>query len=232
MLLLQPCRANDSSMNTSRQRALRKINFHSQILFKCGSHHCYLPVLIYRKEAGDQSFDVQVSIRMWLCYQSEGYVIIDSVYRVLVCVLPVNQTRVQLKMLICTTRSTTMCRHSCRWSWIDPQTFSSQEPLTVLPPPQPPNPLLFETRRSWKCAIHKIILTSWTWFISVVLSQIPDFSAKKTSKSPVKQNGPTEKSSGSPSKPQMKVRTALHSSQAPEPRPAPLVCRRCFEMYL
>lgn len=122
---------------------------------------------------------------------------------------------------------TTMCRHSCRWSWIDSQTFSSQEPLTILDPPP-----LSETRRSWKCAIHKIILSTWTLFINVVLSQIPDFSAKKTSKTPVKQNGPAEKSSGLPSKPQMKVRKALNSSRAPEPRPAPLVCLRCFEIYL
>uniref|UniRef100_H3D698 Nucleophosmin n=1 Tax=Tetraodon nigroviridis TaxID=99883 RepID=H3D698_TETNG len=37
------------------------------------------------------------------------------------------------------------------------------------------------------------------------LKKIPDFSAKKTSKTPVKENGPTEKSSGLPSKPQTKV---------------------------
>lgn len=228
MLLLQPCRGKDSNMNSSGQRAPRKINFHSKILFKCGSHHCYLPILIYRKDAGDQSFDVQVFIRMWLCYQSRGCFCIRSVCRVLVCVFPVNQANVQLKMVICTTRSTTMCRHSCRWSWIDSQTFLSQEPLTILDPPPP----LSETRRSWKCAIHKIIPSTWTLFINVVLSQIPDFSGKKTSKTPVKQNGPAEKSSGLPSKPQMKVRKALNSSHAPEPQPAPLVCLRHFEIYL
>lgn len=141
---------------------------------------------------------------------------------------PVNQAKVQLQLVICTMRSTKLCRHSCRW--IDSQTFSSQGPLTILNPP-PPLPL-FESRRSWKCAILKIILSTWTLFISVVPSQIPDFSAKKTSKTPVKQNGPTEKSSGSPSKPQMKVRNASNSSHAPEPRPAPLLCLRCFEIYL
>lgn len=70
LLILQPCRRNDGNMNTSWQRAQRKINFRYQILFKCGSQYCYRPVLIYRKDAGDQSSDVQVYIRMWVCYQS------------------------------------------------------------------------------------------------------------------------------------------------------------------
>lgn len=144
----------------------------------------------------------------------------------LVYVLPVNQAKVQLKLVVWTMRSRTLCRHSCCCSWIDSQTFSSQGPLTILDPLP-----LFESRRSCKCAIHKIILSTWTLFIRV-LPQIPDFSAKKTSKTPVKQNGPTEKSSGLPGRPQMKVRNAFNSSHAPEPRPASLVCLRCFEIYL
>lgn len=49
----------------------------------------------------------------------------------------------------------------------------------------------------WGCLIYEILV--------VFLSQSPEFSAKKPNKTPVKQNGPAGKPSGSAVKPQIKV---------------------------
>ncbi|CAG04672.1 unnamed protein product [Tetraodon nigroviridis] len=53
------------------------------------------------------------------------------------------------------------------------------------------------------------------------LKKIPDFSAKKTSKTPVKENGPTEKSSGLPSKPQTKTPAAEKDKAQAGPSKSP-----------